>query len=137
MPFMEHYPELSSMRPEIEGKRIAIVGNSPCIFSGKHGKEIDECDFVIRFNRGIPLNEECQGTKTDAVFCACTLSGNEVNMYKARYIINRSGNYKNYLASFTINNRDRALMKAGLGSQPSTGFMAVNICLYFKAGMID
>ena len=134
---MEHYPELSAMRPEIQGKRIAIVGNSPCIFDGKYGKEIDGCAFVIRFNHGIPLNEECQGTKTDAVFCACTLSGNEVNMYKPRYIINRSGNYKNYLASFTINNRDRALMKAGLGSQPSTGFMAVNICLTFGAKEIN
>ena len=68
---------------------------------------------------------------------ACTLSDDEIKQYKASYLVNRSGNYYNRLASFTIGNRERAIMAAGIGAQPSTGFMAVNICLYFGAKSID
>ena len=132
-----HYPELLPIRNEIEGKRIAIVGNAKSIFDTKYGKEIDSHDFVIRFNHGVPIKEESQGSKTDAVFLACTLSDDEIKKYKACYLINRSGNYYNRLASFTINSSDRALMKEGLGRQPSTGFMAINICLTFNAKEID
>ena len=133
---MEHYPELSSMRPEIEGKRVAIVGNSPCIFDGKYGKDIDSHDFIIRFNKGFVKDGECQGTRTDLLILACPMSGNEISMFKPKYVANRSRSYINK-ADFIINSRERAIMKQSLGFQPSTGFIAVNICLYFGASKID
>lgn len=131
------YPELYILEDEIRNKRIAIVGNAKSIFDTKYGKEIDDHDFIIRFNHGVPKVEESQGTKTNMVMLACTLSDDEIKQYKAGYLVNRSGNYYNRLASFTIGNRERAIMASGIGAQPSTGFMAVNICLYFGAKSID
>lgn len=131
------YPELYPLENEIKGKRIAIVGNAKSIFDTSYGEEIDNHDFIIRFNHGIPTVKESQGTKTDMVMLACTLSDDEIKQYKAGYLVNRSGNYYNRLANFTIGNRERAIMAAGIGAQPSTGFMAVNICLYFGAKSID
>ena len=137
MPFMKHFPELEPIRKDIEGKRVAIVGNSPCIFDGKYGFDIDNHDFIIRFNRGFITKEECQGSRTDLLILACPLSLAEKDLFHPKYIANRSGSYKNDFADFTINNYDRAVMKESLGSQPSTGFMAVNICLAFSAKEID
>ncbi|MBO7693658.1 MAG: glycosyltransferase family 29 protein [Methanobrevibacter sp.] len=132
----EKYPELSSMRPEIQEKRIAIVGDSLCIFDGKYGKDIDGHDFIIRFNKGFIKDGECQGTRTDLLILACPMSGNEISMFKPRYVANRSRSYVNK-ADFTINSYERAVMKNALGKQPSTGFMAVNICLTFGAKEIN
>ena len=133
----ERFPELEPMRKDIEGKRVAIVGNSPCIFDGKYDKDIDNHDFVIRFNKGFISKEECQGSRTDLLILACPLSISEKDLFHPKYVANRSGSYKNDFADFTINNYDRAMMKESLGSQPSTGFMAVNICLAFNAKEID
>lgn len=136
MNFINHYPELEKIYKEINGKNVCLVGNSPTIFRKKYGKEIDEHDFVIRFNKGFIKDGEYQGTRTDLLILACPMSGNEISMFKPRYVANRSRSYVNK-ADFTINSYERAVMKNALGKQPSTGFMAVNICLTFGAKKID
>ena len=133
---IKHYPELEPIRQNIQGKRIAIVGNAESIFNEKNGKEIDKHDFIIRFNRGFIIRPECQGTKTDFLITACPLTDLEISSYNAKYTANRSGSYHSN-CNFTINNEDRWIMANGLGVQPSTGFMAINICLYFGAKSID
>ena len=70
------------------------------------------------------------------LMCGCTLSNQELLTYKARYVVNRSRNYFN-VTPFTISNTDRGKLKNLLGSQPSTGFMAIDICIYFGAKSID
>lgn len=131
-----HYPELYSIKPEIEGKRVAIVGNAKSIFDHQFGQEIDNHDFVIRFNRGFIIKPECQGTKTTFLITAANLSDEEISRYNAKYTANRSCNYTSN-TDFTINSRERCIMAGGIGAQPSTGFMAVNICLCFGAKEID
>lgn len=131
------YPELEPIRKEIEGKRIAIVGNASTIFEKQNGEKIDNHDFVIRFNRGFICDPKCQGSKTSLLILACPMNDYEAKSFKAKYIANRSKSYKNAYANFTINNLQRAIMKECLGSQPSSGFMAINICLYFKAAKVD
>lgn len=130
-----HYPELFGLMDKIEGKRVAIVGNAQSLFEKSYGREIDKYDFVIRFNRGFPIRPEKQGSKTSLLILACPLTDDEIKVFNADYVANRSESYQS-TADFTINNYDRWLIANSLGSQPSTGFMAVNICLYFKAKKI-
>lgn len=131
------YPELAELEPLIRGKRVAIVGNAASIFDKQLGDDINNHDFVIRFNRGYISRPECQGTKTDLLILACPVLECEAKSYKPKYIANRSKSYRNSFADFTINSVERANIKNIIGSQPSSGFMAINICLYFKAGHID
>ena len=130
------YPELIEIGKEIEGKRVAIVGNARSIFTKKNGEKIDDHDFVIRFNRGFIVDKNSQGKRTDLLLLACNLTSSELNSYHARFACNRSNHYYNPVR-FTINNYDRALLKERIGKQPSTGFMAIDICLYFGASEID
>ena len=131
-----HYPELYLMKPDIEGKRVAIVGNAKSIFDLNYGKEIDDHDFIIRFNRGFIEKPESQGTNTTFLITAANLNDEELGRYNAKYTANRSSNYTSN-TDFVINNRERCIMANALGAQPSTGFMAVNICLSYKAKSID
>lgn len=131
-----HYPELMALEEEIKGKRVAIVGNAKSIFDKKYGKEIDNHDFIIRFNRGFIQKAESQGNKTSLLILACPLTDDEIKKFDTKWVANRSESYTSN-ADFTINNYDRWLIANSLGSQPSTGFMAVNICLYYKAKEID
>ena len=136
MPKINRYPEIEEIGEQIRGKRVAIVGNAKSIFDKRNGKEIDSHEFVIRFNKGFIIKEESQGRKTNLLLLACELSKEELESYKADYICNRSMHYNNP-TPFTIKNEQRALMKLRLGSQPSTGFMAIHICLNYGAESID
>ena len=127
-----HYPELEKIRQDIQGKRVAIIGNAQNIFDKEYGLEIDGYDFIIRFNRGFIIKPECQGKRTDFLITAANLSDEELSRFNAKYTANRSANYTSN-CDFVINSWDRCLLANGLGSQPSTGFMAINICLFFKA----
>ena len=131
-----HYPELYSMKQDIEGKHVAIVGNAQSLLGQRYGEEIDNHDFIVRFNRGFIIKHEAQGTKTDFLITAANLTDDEMKRYNARYTANRSSNYYSH-TDFTINSLDRAIMAKSIGSQPSSGFMAINICLYFGAKEID
>ena len=44
--------------------KISVVGNARSIFDNYRGRLIDSADIVIRFNRGVPERQECQGKKT-------------------------------------------------------------------------
>lgn len=132
----EKYKELSQIGKHIRGSRVAIVGNGKTIFDKKWGKEIDEHNFIIRFNKGFYASPECQGTRTDMLMLACNLAFYELESYHAKFVVNRSKHYYN-MANCTINTPDRMELKKLLGKQPSTGFMAIDICLYFGAKSID
>ena len=45
--------------------KISVVGNAKSIFNHRRGELIDSADLVIRFNRGAPIDTECQGSRTD------------------------------------------------------------------------
>lgn len=131
LPFYDNIP-----LDEIKGKSVAIVGNAKSLFDKKHGQEIDSHDIVIRFNKGFPNNIESQGKKTTILMLACELSKTDIQFYKAKYVITRSKFYENP-SDFTISNEDRYLLKEKLGSQPSTGFIAIDMCLTANAKSID
>lgn len=123
---MYPYQEIRQVLSYLKDKRVAIVGNAKSIFGTHHGKLIDSFDVVIRFNRGFILSSEAQGTRTDIVFLATELTLDEKASYKAKYYVNRSRNTR--CGDMTISDFDRARLRAWIGKQPSTGFMAIDIC---------
>ena len=130
------YGKLKEVLKYIQGKTVAIVGNGRTIFDGQFGPEIDNHDIVIRFNKGFTYYPASQGTRTDILILACLLRDDERQGYHAKYIINRSRSYRNP-AHFTISTQDRMALKEKLGSQPSSGFMAIDLCLFARAKHID
>lgn len=130
------YGRLREVLKYINGKSVAIVGNAKSIFDSRYGSEIDSHDVVIRFNKGFTYYPDSQGHRTDIIILSCLLRDDEREGYHARYIINRSKSYRNP-AHFTISTEDRMKLKEIIGSQPSSGFMAIDLCLFSRAGKID
>ena len=122
----------------IQGKNVAIVGNAQSLFEKRYGEDIDDNDFIIRFNKGFITSPECQGTRTNFLILACPLSRKEIDSYGAEFVANRSesSSYGNKVP-YTLGNIERQNMKNFLGAQPSTGFMAVDIALFFDAKTIN
>lgn len=129
------YNEIKDVLKLIKGKTVAIVGNAQSIFGLNNGQAIDNHDVVIRFNRGFITKPESQGTKTSIVFLACELELDEKASYKAEYYVNRSRNTR--CGDYTISDDDRARLRSWVGKQPSTGFMAIDICREAGAEKID
>ena len=48
--FKRAYSNPENPLVELQGKRVALVGGSPMLVGSKLGKEIDECDVVVRIN---------------------------------------------------------------------------------------
>lgn len=124
------YRNIPEIKEYIKGKRVAIVGNAKSIFD-KTNPDIDDHDVIIRFNRGFVTKPESQGTRTDIIILACELTIDEKMQYKAMYSINRSNNTK--CGNYTIQNIDRQRLRNATGRQPSSGFMAIDLCLEAKS----
>lgn len=124
------YRNIPEIKKYIKGKRVAIVGNAKSIFD-KTNPDIDDHDVIIRFNRGFVTKPESQGTRTDIIILACELTIDEKMQYKAMYSINRSNNTK--CGNYTIQNIDRQRLRNAIGKQPSSGFMAIDLCLEAKS----
>ena len=130
------YSDNKELLDAIKGKDVAIVGNAQSIFKTKYGKDIDKKSFVIRFNKGFPNKPESQGTKTTMVMLACEISKPDIEFYKAKYLVNRSNSYLNDVL-YNISTKDRRVMAEKIGFQPSSGFMAVDLCLTAGAKSIN
>lgn len=130
------YNTLEPIKDDIKGKRVAIVGNAKSIFDFKQGYLIDSFDFIVRFNKGFITQKECQGSRTDLLLLACGLTDAEIRGYNSKWVANRSSSYQNPVY-FTIPNQDRKVLREKLDCQPSTGFMAIDLCLASGANSID
>lgn len=141
-----NFEELNKLKEFIKDKSVAIVGNSQSIFSKKQGQNIDNHDIIIRFNKGYPIKTESQGTKTDILFLACTLTPEEIYKFKPTYTIKRSSfcgtkctfdlNYQdsNQLQQVSNDECNKRKLKC---SQPSTGFIAINFVLSTEYKSMD
>lgn len=130
------YSSMGPIARYIYGKRIAIVGNAASLFDTTFGHEIDNHDFVIRFNKGFITKPISQGSRTDLVILALTLTQEELDSYHARFVANRSRFYHNK-TDLMIPDKARGLLSCFLGATPSTGFIAIDMCLYLEAAQID
>lgn len=133
---VQQYKGMDALLNNIKGKRVAIVGNAKSIFDKKNGDLIDSHDFIIRFNRGFIETPVSQGAKTTMVMLAINMEPEKLKLYNAKWVVNRSNHYDNRV-NYIIPNPDRQRMRDKLESQPSTGFMAIDLCLYAQAKSID
>ena len=122
----------------IKGKRVAIVGNSVSIFNSKYGKDIDNHDIVIRFNKGFPNNIESQGSKTDILMLACHLTDDEIKKYNPKYTIRRLNiPYYNFTCDYVFTDSFMREISQNLGARPSSGLMMIEFALKSEAKIID
>lgn len=136
MPRDNRYPEIQDIGNIIQGKSVAIVGNAKSLFNTPKGSEIDKHDVVIRFNKGFVFDKEYQGSKTQILLLACVLSPRELNSYHADFVVNRSTCWKNN-TKYTLKSKEKGKIADILTAQPSTGFLAIDICLNYGASKID
>ncbi len=58
---------------DLEGKRVALIGNARSLAQARHGAAIDAADVVIRINRAPMPALESHGTRTDWLALAVRL----------------------------------------------------------------
>lgn len=119
----------------IKDKSVAIVGNAKSIFEKQSGAEIENHDVVIRFNRGFVTDKYAQGFKTDILILACELTKAEKAKFGALFTINRSK--RTHCGKLTFDDKMRRDLKDLIGAQPSSGFMAIDLCRKAGASKID
>lgn len=130
------YRGMDRLLKDIKGKSVAIVGNAKSIFDKRNGSEIDAHEFIVRFNNGFTERPECQGCKTSMLMLALNMPLEKLKLYNSKWVVNRSNRYDNRV-DYIIPNIDRQKMRDRLDAQPSTGFMAIDLCLCAQAGSID
>ena len=132
----QKYKSLLAIGKCIRNKRVAIVGNAKSLFDKSYGSEIDNHDFVIRFNRGFIVSDKSQGTKTSCVILALNLTQEEIDRHKARFVVNRSKHYSN-LTPYRIPQEERMEWALMIGKQPSSGLLAIDFALCYKPKSLD
>ena len=146
---LDEFRQLHGLFEKLKDKRVAIVGNATSLLGKGQSEEIDAHDIVIRFNKGFPSKDV--GLNTDIVFLACTLTAEELHMYrKYNYtcaFVKRSklcGNACEYDLHSTDRTRYaqvpcayRAKTSPGKLSQASTGFLAIQFALSTECKSID
>lgn len=132
-PFYRDTPELLDY---IKGKSVAIVGNATSLFASSYGKEIDKADVVIRFNKGFIAYPKSQGNKTSILMLACNLTPDQIKLFNADIVVNRSSRYTN-VADCMFSAMDRKLLKDRFGgTNATTGFIAIDLCMTANAKSI-
>lgn len=117
------------------GKSVAIVGNAQSIFETACGEKIDDAEVVVRFNRGFIENPKAQGKRTDILFLACELTADELQRFNAKYTVNRSDKTK--CGNITLDNVFRRRYRKKYDAYPSSGLMAICMCINADAKSID
>lgn len=130
--------DFTELEKYITGKRVAIVGNSTSIFDFKFGKDIDNHDVIIRFNKGFPIKTESQGTRTDILMLACKLDRDRIKRYHAKYTIRRLNiPAYNFRCDYVFTNPYIHTISEGLGARASSGLMAIEWCLKQNIKSLD
>lgn len=81
---------IDRLKRRVEGKSLTFVGNSASMFSSKKfGKYINESEFVLRFGKGVVVDnfKAYTGTKTDAWFFGASRAGMYEKFADAEYKI--------------------------------------------------
>jgi hypothetical protein len=94
---------------------ISVVGNAHSLFENKYGDVIDKADIVIRFNGGVVINPESQGTKTSIIAHSQYLSQNDRMKWKS------ATSTLGFWDTQRWPERDR--LKLVLGTKPSNGLI--------------
>ena len=121
---------------DLEGKRVALIGNARSLAQARHGTTIDAADVVIRINRAPMPAPESHGTRTDWLALAVRLEDAELARIAPRRILWMSPKRKRLGyriaqgAGFYLHPlADYHALRDRLAAPPSTGAMMIDLLL--------
>jgi hypothetical protein len=130
--------KLEALRPLVEGRKVALVGNAQSLFEGESGAEIEGSAIVARLNFGVVRSEAHQGRRTDILFFATKMKrATAMRLFGCRTFVWGSPRrlfidlrfllHPNELAFVPLDDADRLAVR--LGARPSTGLVALHLLL--------
>jgi len=128
----------------LQGKTVALVGNSRALAQTEFGEQIDHADVVIRIN-GAPMpSPKSHGSRTTWLALAISIDRPTEARIAADRILWMSHKRKRLpyrIATrsgfFLFNLANWAALKTNLGAPPSTGIMAISLLADSQASRID
>ena len=134
----------SELLAQLDGKTVAIVGNSRGLSQGDMGAKIDECDLVIRLNDAPMPAVKSHGVKTNWLAVAKSVSRANLNnknpdvllwMPTSRKRLSRTmRNWRNFYLNPVEPN---IKLRSRLAAPPSVGIMVIDLLVDSGATKIE
>jgi hypothetical protein len=125
----------------LEGKSVALVGNSPLLSFSESGEDIDAHDVVIRINRSPIMSSLSHGTKTDWIATSTHVSSGLVDgrgVSLSLWMTEKSDRiplwmFRGKRKVFRFPKASSECLKRELNGRPSSGFMVFDLLRKSKA----
>ncbi|MEZ5888115.1 MAG: glycosyltransferase family 29 protein [Paracoccaceae bacterium] len=123
-----------SLMAELEGKRVALVGNARSLADSAFGAGIDAAEIVIRINRAPMPSAATHGTRTDWLALATSIGAKDLDRVKATRLLWMS--HKRKRLSWQVASspgfylhplEEFERLKRALGAPPTTGLMMIDL----------
>lgn len=120
---------------DLEGKKVALVGNARSLADTSHGREIDAHDLVIRFNRVPIVGRRSHGFRTDWVASGVPLGKAHLDNLGATRLLWLSA-FRRKMTADTLAVADlyvhpardlKVLVQKARVERPSTGLTAIDL----------
>jgi hypothetical protein len=128
----------------LNGKSVALVGNSRALSDHRHGAEIDAHDIVIRCNRSPIFHIRSHGARTDWIATSAEIPENLPAIKGASHLLwmsPRRDRMPLWLLRFPrlfVNPEENNRKLAALtGARPSTGMMVIDLLVRSQCEAID
>jgi hypothetical protein len=128
----------------LQGRTVALVGNSRALSERDHGAEIDAHDIVIRCNRAPIFHIRSHGARTDWIATSAEIPENLPGIKGASHILwmsprrNRMPLWLLRFARLFVNSEENNRRLAALtGARPSTGMMVIDLLMRSACASID
>ena len=122
--------------PELDGKRIALVGNARSLTETTFGSAIDRADIVIRLNRAPMPDTRSHGARTDWLALSTTIRRQDLSRLAPRRLLWMTSRRKRlsfamaqHPGFYLHQEATTSLLGQELGSRPSTGCMTLALLL--------
>jgi hypothetical protein len=129
----------------LEGKSVAIIGNSTRLTDAENGHDIDEHDIVVRLNRAPIMSKQSHGTKTDWIATSTPINSGLVDGRKVSLSLWMTAKcsripvwmFGSKRKVFRFPKSAYRRLKHDLSSRPSSGFMVIDLVRKSKAKSIS
>jgi hypothetical protein len=127
---------LDALRPLLDGRRVAMVGNAGALLDSSHGAAIDAHDTIVRFNRGFVRVPASQGKRTDLAAIACKMPYGEIARFGAPPVLwlaagpgLMSSSFLAHAGAMAVNPPSQWAAAAALldGKRPSSGLLMLQL----------